>query len=85
MIEAECTEVNKKLVVKEDALKKAVTKIEKLKVDDKQKFEASENIRRELIAKDDIIKSLRLKLSEANKITETIKSRPQQMEGGIEV
>ena len=49
IVEAECTAVNKKLLVKEDAVNKDVTKIEKLKVDEKSRFEARENIRHELL------------------------------------
>ena len=48
-----------------------MTKLEKFKVD---------NIQHELIARDETIKSLRQKLSEANKLPVTMKSRPQQME-----
>ena len=78
-IEAECIEVTIKLSFMEDALNKAVTKLEKFKVDENSKLEAKENIQHELIARDEIIKSLQQKLSEANKLTETKNSRPQQM------
>ena len=57
-----------------------MTKLEKFKVDDKFKIETKQNIQHELIARDEIIKTLQQKLSEANKVTETRKSRPQKME-----
>ena len=57
-----------------------MTKLDKIKVDKKSKLEAKDNIQEELIAKDEIKKSLRQKLSEANRLTETMKSKPQQME-----
>ena len=44
VIEAECLEINKKIYVKDDALNKAVKKLEKFKVEDKCKLEAKDNI-----------------------------------------
>ena len=79
-IEAECIEVNEKLFVREDVLNKAVTKLEKFKVDEKSQLEAKENIQHETIARYEIIKSLQQKLSEATKLTEKkTKYRPQKM------
>ena len=49
--------------------RKAVTKLEKFKVDEKSQLEAKENIQHESIARYEIIRSLQQKLSEANKLT----------------
>ena len=43
-------------------------------------LEGKDDIEHGFIVKDEIIKSLGQKLSEANRLTETMKFRPQQME-----
>ena len=48
-----------------------MTKLDKIKVDKKSKLEAKDNIQEELIAKDEIKKSLWQKHSEADTLTET--------------